>query len=60
MPSSWIAQFHQAALEVDAEQLHQLIELIPAKHCGLAKTLSSFTRHFCFDELIVLTQSHES
>jgi signal transduction histidine kinase/CheY-like chemotaxis protein len=58
MPSAWLAQFHQAALEVDAEKLHQLIRQIPAEHSHLAETLSSFTRNFCFDELIVLTQTH--
>lgn len=58
MPSSWLAKFHQAALEVDAERLHQLIEQIPPKYSDLAESLSTFTRHFCFDELIVLTQSH--
>jgi signal transduction histidine kinase/DNA-binding response OmpR family regulator len=58
MPSAWLAQFHRAALEVDAEQLHQLIRQIPAEHSHLAATLSSFTRNFCFDELIALTQTH--
>ncbi len=58
MPPDWLTQFHQAALEVDADQLHQLIGQIPAKHQHLAEPLSTLTQNFCFDELIALTQTY--
>ncbi len=58
MPPGWLAQFHQAALEVDADQLQQLIGQIPAKHQHLAEPLSTLTQNFCFDELIALTQTY--
>ena len=58
MPPDWLMQFHQAALEVDAEQLHQLIRQIPAKHHHLVEPLSTLTQNFCFDELIALTQTY--
>ena len=58
MPSDWIAQLHQAALEVDADRLHQLIGQIPPKHHQLAEILSTFTQNFCFDELIALAKTY--
>ncbi|MGB7085779.1 MAG: ATP-binding protein, partial [Phormidesmis sp.] len=41
MSPRWIARFHQAAVEVDAEALHQLISQIPAEHRHLAEALST-------------------
>lgn len=58
MPADWLAQVHRAAVEVDAEKLYQLIDQIPPEHAQLAEALSRFTRQFCFDELIALTQIH--
>ncbi|MGB3292646.1 MAG: ATP-binding protein [Phormidesmis sp.] len=58
MPPEWIAQLHQAALEVDAERLYQLIDQIPPKHHQLAEILSTFTQNFCFDELIALAKTY--
>ncbi|NJR62281.1 MAG: PAS domain S-box protein [Cyanobacteria bacterium CRU_2_1] len=56
MPPEWIAQLHQAAIEVDAEQIYHLINQIPKTHSTLAETLSNLIRHFCFDEILNLTE----
>jgi CheY-like chemotaxis protein len=57
MSAAWLVQFHQAAVQVDAEQLHQLIEKIPANYSQMAAALSTFTHNFCFDELIALAKT---
>ncbi len=57
MPAAWLAQFRQAAVQVDAEQLYQLIAQIPAKYHSMASALSASTQNFCFDELIALSET---
>ncbi|MBF2008664.1 MAG: response regulator [Chlorogloeopsis fritschii C42_A2020_084] len=56
MPPSWREQMCQAALEVDADKIVQLIELIPKTHSALADKLTKLVRNFCFDEILELTQ----
>lgn len=56
MPETWIAQLQQAAVEVDAEQITQLITQIPAIQADLASRLSELLRNFGFDEILDLTQ----
>lgn len=56
MPKEWIDQLHQAAIQVDAELILQLLNQIPADRTNLVKQLSKLTRDFCFDEIIELTQ----
>ncbi|MEM9088180.1 MAG: ATP-binding protein [Cyanobacteria bacterium P01_F01_bin.53] len=58
MPAAWLASFHQAAIAVDAEALHQLISQIPEEHAPLANSLTRLTQTFCFDELVALTQTY--
>ncbi|MEO1621411.1 MAG: ATP-binding protein [Cyanobacteria bacterium J06632_3] len=58
MSVDWLRQFHQAAIAVDAEVLHTLIEQIPQEHHQLANRLTDLTQNFCFDELIALTQTY--
>jgi signal transduction histidine kinase/DNA-binding response OmpR family regulator len=57
MSANWLSQFHQAAIQVDAEELEQLIKQIPAEYNQLATALSTSAKNFCFDELIALTKS---
>ena len=58
MPVEWIAQLNQAALAVDAEQILQLIEQIPETHQAMAEQLANLVRHFCFDEVLALTEEN--
>lgn len=57
MPDEWVAALHQAAVQVDAELIEQLIAQIPDPHRALAKELAELTHCYNFDEIINLTQS---
>jgi CheY-like chemotaxis protein len=57
MPAEWIAELNQAAIEVDAERILQLIERIPQAHSALAEELANLVRSFCFDEILNLIAS---
>jgi two-component system sensor histidine kinase/response regulator len=56
MPAEWIASLHQAALAVDADRILELIEQIPKTHLALAEGLTELVHHFCFDEILELTE----
>ena len=56
MPSEWVIQLRQAAIQVDADCILQLIEQIPAVHACLSKGLTDLAQNFGFDEIIELTQ----
>ena len=57
MPNEWIGDLLQAAIQVDADLILQLIDQIPSDHAVLAKGLSNLAQKFCFDEIIELAQS---
>ncbi|MCP6757227.1 MAG: PAS domain S-box protein [Fischerella sp. CENA71] len=57
MPTSWVAELNQAAVEVDGERIFQIIDQIPQTHSDLAEALANLVRSFCFDEIIELTSS---
>lgn len=57
MPSEWIAELHQASLEVDGEKINQLITQIPSSHQFLAEGLTDLVYRFCFDEIYELTEN---
>lgn len=57
MPSEWIAELHQASLEVDSEKINQLISQIPSSHQLLIDGLTDLVRRFCFDEIYELTEN---
>ncbi|WP_152591263.1 PAS domain S-box protein [Nostoc sphaeroides] len=58
MPSQWVTELNQAAVEVDAERIFQLIEQIPQTHSAFAEKLANLVRRFCFDEIIGLTEDN--
>ncbi|MBD2677270.1 MULTISPECIES: PAS domain S-box protein [Nostoc] len=58
MPAEWISQLNQAAIEVDAERIFQLIEQIEPTHSNFAEELTNLVRNFCFDEIIDLTEDY--
>lgn len=54
MPTVWITALHDAAIQVDAELICQLIQQIPETHRHLAQGLTELVNNFCFDEIIDL------
>ncbi len=54
MPGEWIEKLHQAATEVDADKITQLIEQIHQIHHNLVAGLTELVRKFCFDEILEL------
>ncbi|MBD3885473.1 PAS domain S-box protein [Phormidium tenue FACHB-886] len=56
MPASWRDQLHQAATQVDAELILQLIRQIPPEHDTLALALTELIDHYRFDRIVALTQ----
>lgn len=57
MPTEWIAEMHQASLEVDGEKITQLITQIPPSYQFLAEGLADLVYRFCFDEIYELTEN---
>jgi signal transduction histidine kinase/DNA-binding response OmpR family regulator len=57
MSPNWIAELHQAAAKLDAEELLQLIDQIPSEYNFLAQALQQKVKNFDFDQLIDLAQS---
>ncbi|MDM9381306.1 PAS domain S-box protein [Chlorogloeopsis sp. ULAP01] len=55
MSAQWLAQLHQAALQVDGDRIIQLLEQIPQTHSALAEGITDLVRRFCFDEILELT-----
>ncbi|MBE9167745.1 PAS domain S-box protein [Pleurocapsales cyanobacterium LEGE 06147] len=56
MPTEWIQALHQAAIEVDADSIMQLLAQIPSTHQNLALRLTELTREYNFDEIVELTK----
>ena len=56
MPPQWIKQLHQAAIEVDADSINQLIQQIPPSNTSLAQGLIQMLEKFEYDEIIELTE----
>jgi CheY-like chemotaxis protein len=55
MPTEWINQVHEAALDLDDVKLHQLIAQIPAHELLLIKTLTSLVNNFQLEAIASLT-----
>ncbi len=56
MPIDWLEQLHQAAIKVNAKQVHYWIEQMPKANVPLANALSELVNNFCFEEIVILTQ----
>ncbi|MBD2449036.1 PAS domain S-box protein [Nostoc sp. FACHB-152] len=54
MPDEWRNALYQAAIQVDAEVILQLIAQIPETHLALFERLTDLVNRFCFDEIIEL------
>lgn len=57
MPREWIKQLHQAAIEVDADSIGQLIQQIPSNKQNVAQGLTIMLNNFQYDEIIQLTEN---
>ena len=55
MSDDWVAELHQAAIQVDADLIFQLVDQILPIHTVLAQGLAELARNFCFDEIVELT-----
>jgi CheY-like chemotaxis protein len=54
MPVEWQAKLHQAATQVDAEQIVQLIQQIPTEQATLTQALTELVNHYRFDRIVGL------
>jgi PAS domain S-box-containing protein len=56
MPVEWREQLHQAATQVDSEQILQLIEQIPTEYASLTLALTDLVNGYRFDCIVALTK----
>ena len=56
MSAEWLEQLHQAALQLEAEQVMELIAQIPAEHAPLANALTDHVNNFDFGQIMNLAQ----
>lgn len=56
MPAEWMKKLRQAAIEVDADLIGQLIEQISSSNSYLAQELTRMLNNFEYDEIIELTE----
>ncbi len=57
MSQKWINQLKQAAIEVDADSIRELLEQIPPQQTALAQGLNKMLKNFEYDEIIQLIES---
>lgn len=57
MPAEWREQLHQAATQVDAEQIVQLTHQIPSEYSTLASAIADLANRYRFDQIVELTLS---
>ncbi|MEO0534745.1 MAG: ATP-binding protein [Cyanobacteria bacterium P01_A01_bin.123] len=53
MPSDWLGQLYQAAVQVDGDQLYALIQQIPDAQSQLAQQLTQLANTFDYDAILV-------
>lgn len=56
MPSEWLQQLHQAAMECNDEHILPLLTQIPAEYSTLATALNELAYNFRYDEIIDVTE----
>ena len=55
MPTAWIEQLHQAAIELNTKKIRQLIAQIPPERPNLTNTLNDLADRLCYEDIIDLT-----
>jgi CheY-like chemotaxis protein len=58
MPTAWIAQLHQAAIELNTKKIRQLIAQIPPDRPDLTNTLNDLADRLCYEDIIAVTYSY--
>ncbi|MEQ9358309.1 PAS domain S-box protein [Coleofasciculus chthonoplastes] len=56
MPTNWIAQLHQAAIQLNSKQIIQLIQQIPPEQRLFAKALTNLVNNFRCDVIMDIAQ----
>jgi DNA-binding response OmpR family regulator len=55
IPTVWIAQLYQAAIELNTKKIRQLIAQIPPDRPDLTNTLNDLADRLCYEDIIALT-----
>ncbi|MEG4812245.1 DUF3365 domain-containing protein [Microcoleus sp. F8-D3] len=55
MPTAWIEQLHQAAIELNIKKIRKLIAQIPPDRPDLTNALNDLADRLCYEEIIALT-----
>ena len=58
MPRNWLVALHQAALEIDDQQIINLLQQIPPTGSNITKALTDLVDNFRMDIIIELTQPY--
>ena len=56
MPTKWIAEVHEAALDLSDNKLYQLIAQIPQEKQDFIKAMTSLVDNFQLEAIATLTQ----
>jgi PAS domain S-box-containing protein len=59
LPADWVTSLHQAAAQLDAELILDLLDRIRAQNAPVADALESLVHGFRFDTIMALTQQSE-
>ncbi|MBO3457304.1 AAA family ATPase [Aetokthonos hydrillicola Thurmond2011] len=57
MPKKWLLKLHEAALEVDAELVSQILEELPQSHALVGHLFRGWVSNFQFDKILDLTET---
>ncbi|NEP01991.1 MAG: GAF domain-containing protein [Symploca sp. SIO2E9] len=56
LPANWVVMLHQAATQLDEEQMLSVIELLRKENVSIAKALQDLVNKFQFEQIANLTQ----
>jgi len=59
LPADWVEDLHQAAIQLDADVILDLLDQIREQNASLANALASLVHDFRFDIILALTESLE-
>jgi CheY-like chemotaxis protein len=59
LPADWVGDLHQAAIQLDADVILDLLDQIREQNASLANALASLVHDFRFDIILALTESLE-
>ena len=59
LPTDWVGDLHQAATQLDADVILDLLDQIREQNASLANALASLVHDFRFDTIMALTESLE-